>query len=150
MYKARLFASKHSRAYEAIYNATSPAILATLRIVQKLTKGKLDKPITWVEKKTKGLLFDCQMCGNCVLSTTGMTCPMNCPKTLRNGPCGGVRANGNCEVKPEMKCVWVQAWHGSRKMKNNEKIQELQFAVNNEHKGSSAWIRLANENVEAE
>jgi len=44
----------------------------------------------------------------------------------------------------------VQAWHGSRKMKNNEKIQELQFAVNNEHKGSSAWIRLANENVEAE
>ena len=22
----------------------------------------------------------------------GMTCPMTCPKTLRNGPCGGVRA----------------------------------------------------------
>ena len=26
---------------------------------------------------------------------------MNCPKTLRNGPCGGVRQNGGCEIKPE-------------------------------------------------
>ena len=48
----------------------------------------------------KGLLFDCRMCGQCVLSSTGMSCPMNCPKSLRNGPCGGVRADGNCEVKP--------------------------------------------------
>ena len=86
------------------------------------------------------------MCGNCVLSSTGMACPMNCPKTLRNGPCGGVRANGNCEVKPEMKCVWVEAWSGSAKMKNNLAIQEIQFAVNHSHRGSSAWIRLAKEN----
>ena len=42
-----------------------------------------------------------------------MSCPMNCPKNLRNGPCGGVRENGHCEVKPEMKCVWVQAWEGA-------------------------------------
>ena len=26
------------------------------------------------------------MCGQCVLHSTGMTCPMTCPKTLRNGP----------------------------------------------------------------
>ena len=149
MHKARLFASKHARAYEAMYNASSPIILASLRLVQKLTKGKLDKPITWAEKKIKGFLFDCQMCGNCILSTTGMTCPMNCPKTLRNGPCGGVRANGNCEVKPDMKCVWVEAWRGSREMKHNHTIQEIQFAVNHEHKGSSAWIRLANEDLKA-
>ncbi len=150
MYKARLFASKHARAYEVVYNATSPAILASLRLIQKLTKGKLDKPITWVEKHTKGFLFDCKMCGNCVLSTTGMTCPMNCPKTLRNGPCGGVRENGNCEVKPEMKCVWVEAWRGSRKMYHRQKIQDIQFAVNHQHKDSSAWIRLANEGAKEE
>jgi hypothetical protein len=71
---------------------------------------------------------------------------MNCPKTLRNGPCGGVRENGNCEVKPEMRCVWVDAWSGSKKMKNNLEIQEIQFAVNNEHLGTSAWIRLSKEN----
>ncbi len=146
MYRARLFASRHARAYEVIYNATSPVILSTLRVINKITKGKLDRPITWSEKIIKGFLFDCQMCGNCVLSTTGMACPMNCPKTLRNGPCGGVRENGNCEVKPEMKCVWVEAWSGSAKMKNNLEIQEIQFAVNHSHQGSSAWIRLAKEN----
>ena len=146
MYRARLFASRHARAYEVIYNATSPVILSTLRVINKITKGRLDRPITWSEKIIKGFLFDCQMCGNCVLSSTGMACPMNCPKTLRNGPCGGVRENGNCEVKPEMKCVWVEAWSGSAKMKNNLEIQEIQFAVNHTHKGSSAWIRLAKEN----
>jgi len=146
MYRARLFASRHARAYEVIYNATSPVILSTLSVINKLTKGKLDRPITWSEKIIKGFLFDCQMCGNCVLSSTGMACPMNCPKTLRNGPCGGVRANGNCEVKPEMKCVWVEAWSGSAKMKNNLEIQEIQFAVDHTHRGSSAWIRLAKEN----
>ena len=146
MYRARLFASRHARAYEVIYNATSPVILSTLSVINKLTKGKLDRPITWSEKIIKGFLFDCQMCGNCVLSSTGMACPMNCPKTLRNGPCGGVRANGNCEVKPEMKCVWVEAWSGSVKMKNNLEIQEIQFAVDHSHRGSSAWIRLAKEN----
>ena len=146
MYRARLFASRHARAYEVIYNATSPVILSTLRVINKITKGKLDRPITWSEKIIKGFLFDCQMCGNCVLSSTGMACPMNCPKTLRNGPCGGVRENGNCEVKPEMKCVWVEAWSGSAKMKDNLEIQEIQFAVNHTHQGSSAWIRLAKEN----
>ena len=146
MYRARLFASRHARAYEVIYNATSPVILSTLSVINKLTKGKLDRPITWSEKIIKGFLFDCQMCGNCVLSSTGMACPMNCPKTLRNGPCGGVRENGNCEVKPEMKCVWVEAWSGSAKMKNNLEIQEIQFAVDHTHRGSSAWIRLAKEN----
>jgi hypothetical protein len=145
MYKARLFAARHARFYEALYNASSPIILSLLRGVDMLTRDKLDRSITWVEKKVKGFMFDCQMCGNCVLSTTGMTCPMNCPKTLRNGPCGGVLENGNCEVKPDMKCVWVEAWNGSTKMKNNTKIQEIQFAVNNDHKDTSAWIRLAKE-----
>jgi len=146
MYQLRRFATRHSRVYEMVYNGSSPFILAGLRLVEKVFGTKLDAPITWVEKQVKGALFDCKMCGNCVLSSTGMTCPMNCPKTIRNGPCGGVRANGNCEVKPDMKCVWVEAWNGSQKMKHAQEIELIQFAPNHQHKGSSAWIRLAKEN----
>jgi len=62
-----------------------------------------------VEKAGKGAVFNCKMCGQCILHSTGMTCPLNCPKHLRNGPCGGVRPNGYCEIKPDMICVWVEA-----------------------------------------
>ena len=43
---------------------------------------RLERPVAAVEKTVKGLLFDCRMCGQCVLSSTGMSCPMNCPKNL--------------------------------------------------------------------
>ncbi len=64
----------------------------------------------------KGPVWGCQMCGQCVLHSTGLTCPMTCPKTLRNGPCGGVRADGHCEVKPEMRCVWLKAYERSERL----------------------------------
>jgi hypothetical protein len=72
------------------------------------------KAILLVEKRTKEQIWDCRMCGQCILHSTGMSCPMRCPKNLRNGPCGGVLVDGNCEVLPDRPCVWVQAWEGSR------------------------------------
>jgi len=33
-------------------------------------------------------------------------------------------------------------------MKNNLEIQQIQFAVNHEQEGSSAWIRLAKQEIE--
>ena len=83
-----------------------------------------------------------------MLSSSGMSCPMNCPKNLRNGPCGGVRGNGHCEVKPEMKCVWVQAWEGSRRMVGGDKILDLQKPVDHNLKGTSAWLRRTREIAE--
>ena len=76
----------------------------------------LRKAILLLEKKTKEEFWDCRMCGQCILQSTGMSCPMRCPKNLRNGPCGGVLQNGNCEVLPDKPCVWVQAWEGSRRL----------------------------------
>jgi hypothetical protein len=99
-----------------------------------------------VEKAVKGLLFDCRMCGQCVLSSTGMSCPMNCPKTLRNGPCGGVRDNGNCEVKPDMRCVWVEAYRGSERIPGGvEAMGQVQFAVDQRQQGRSSWLRVTRE-----
>lgn len=68
---------------------------------------------------------------------------MTCPKTLRNGPCGGVRANGNCEVISDMRCVWVEAYERSRNMDvYSEEIRWLQPPVNRELEGRSAWITM--------
>ncbi len=104
--------------------------------------GRLEKPVRVIEKAIKGLMFDCQMCGKCALSSTGMSCPMNCPKSIRNGPCGGVRLNGNCEVKPEMRCVWVEAWRGNQQMRDSQAIRQVQIPVDNLLKGSSSWLRV--------
>ena len=68
---------------------------------------------------------------------------MNCPKQLRNGPCGGVRADGNCEVLPDMPCVWVEAHKGSRNMRHGGRIMTLQVPVDWSMEGSSAWLREA-------
>ena len=112
-------------------------------LFQKVGYGRLERPVAVVEKGVKGLLFDCQMCGDCALSKTGMSCPMNCPKTIRNGPCGGVRDNGNCEVYPEMRCVWVDAWNGAAQMKDGAAIKKVEFAVDHRRLGTSTWLRLA-------
>ena len=101
------------------------------------------KPAALLEQFIKGFLFDCQMCGQRVLSDTGMSCPMNCPKQLRNGPCGGVRPNGNCEVKPDMRCVWVEAEEGSKRMRASERVHTVQFAVDGNTKGRSSWLSVA-------
>ena len=145
MYRIRQWSVRHSRFMEGLYNFVNPAILVTLRGITKVFGKKLDKPITAAEAGLKGLLFDCQMCGNCALSKTGMSCPMNCPKTLRNGPCGGVRANGMCEVKPEMPCVWVAAWDGASRMKAGDAIKTIDHAVDHRDKGKSSWLKLARE-----
>ena len=142
-YRIRRFAVKHSRFFEGLYNAVNPLIVGGLKGVNRIFGTKLDKPITAMEAGLKGVLFDCQMCGNCALSKTGMSCPMNCPKTIRNGPCGGVRANGMCEVKPDMQCVWVAAWDGASRMKRGEAIQDIEFAIDNRDKGKSTWLRIA-------
>ena len=99
-----------------------------------------------IEKASKGPVFDCRMCGQCVLHSTGMTCPMTCPKTLRNGPCGGVREDGHCEVKPEMRCVWTKAYERTVSLPMprvwKDEFNHLRPPVDNRLKGTSSWRNL--------
>lgn len=49
----------------------------------------------------------CSACGDCVLESTAMICPVTrCPKGLLNGPCGG-QDKGKCEVDKNKDCVWI-------------------------------------------
>lgn len=143
MYPIRRWAVRYARSFERIYRMFEPVIVRLQPVWKAVGYQRAEIPVVMVEKFSKGLLFDCKMCGQCILSSTGMSCPMNCPKTLRNGPCGGVQQNGNCEVKPDMRCVWVDAWDGSQKMKGGGQIHVVQLPVDHSLKGSSSWLRVA-------
>jgi hypothetical protein len=133
----------HPQALEKIYALTERLVRLVYPLFRRLNPQVTERLIWWVEKPSKAYLFNCQMCGQCILHSTGMTCPMNCPKNLRNGPCGGVRADGHCEVIPERMCVWVQAWERSRHMSQyGDEIRLIQPPVNRSLLDTSAWVNL--------
>jgi hypothetical protein len=133
----------HPHLLERLYRATLGVTQAADPLLKRIGYERAEKLLHWPEELTKQAVFDCRMCGQCVLHSTGMTCPMSCPKNLRNGPCGGVRANGNCEVVPEMKCVWVEAYERSQKMPiYGHEIMKLQPPVNRQLEGDSAWVNM--------
>ena len=144
-YTIRLWAVRNSRFFEWFYNRFAQGFLLLHPVWKLFGYQRVERPITFVERHVKGFLFDCRMCGQCALSSTGMSCPMNCPKQLRNGPCGGVRANGNCEVEPDMPCVWVQAWKGSQNMVGGNAIMNVQKPVNQSLRETSSWLRVTAE-----
>lgn len=139
----RLWSIRHARAMERLYAGFERRLIAMRPLLERLGFARLERPVAALEGAVKGALFDCRMCGQCVLSSTGMSCPMNCPKNLRNGPCGGVRGDGNCEVYPAMPCVWVQAYEGSRRMAGGDGIANVQPPIDHRLKGSSSWLRVA-------
>jgi hypothetical protein len=142
MWPMRSWSVRNSRWLNAIYIGIEAALILAHPLLKRIGYQRLEKPFVAVEKVTKGFLFDSQSCGQCILSFTGMACPMNCPKSIRNGPCGGVRPNGMCEVDPDMTCVWVLAWEGNKRMhKGKYPIQELQPPVDDRLRDSSAWLR---------
>ena len=146
MYRVRLWSVRNARWLNWLYELLESGLTALHPLLERIGYQRLDPLFASVERVVKGFLFDSQSCGQCTLGATGMACPMNCPKSLRNGPCGGVRANGNCEVKPEMPCVWVTAWEGSQHIRNGEQaIQIVQAPVDARLKGSSAWLRAVRE-----
>jgi hypothetical protein len=102
-----------------------------------------ERALLVVEKGSKEAIWDCRMCGQCILHSTGLTCPMRCPKNLRNGPCGGVLVDGHCEVFPDRPCVWVLAWRRSRQLPIwRDHMEHLNPPVDWQLQGSSSWINL--------
>ena len=144
-YTIRRWSVRHARALEWFYDIFANILLDLHPLWKIIGYERAEAPVVVLERVVKGFLFDCRMCGQCVLSSTGMSCPMNCPKTLRNGPCGGVRENGNCEVEPDMPCVWIEAWKGSVMMKNGKRIEDVQLPSDQSLRGTSSWLRATAE-----
>ena len=142
MYRLRTWSVRHVERLQALYAGVEAMLVRLDPVLKKIGYRRLDKAVLLVEKATKGVLVDSQSCGQCILSYTGMSCPMNCPKKMRNGPCGGVRPDGKCEVDRTMNCVWVQAWEGNKRLGTNPPpIQVVQPPVDHRLIGRSAWLR---------
>jgi organic hydroperoxide reductase OsmC/OhrA len=73
----------------------------------------------------------CSECGDCVLNETGGICPYTlCAKGLRNGPCGGTRADGKCEADPEKDCAWELIYERLKALGQLEKMRKIQLPHN--------------------
>jgi hypothetical protein len=141
--RSRFFVQDHPAALVLAWKTAEAALSRMGGIFGRIGVKRASRWVKPVEEVIKKPLFDCQMCGQCVLHVTGMTCPMTCPKQLRNGPCGGVRMNGRCEVKPEMDCVWVKAVARSEKTPYRDEIGRINPPVDWQLRNTASWVTFA-------
>ncbi|MCL4767407.1 MAG: methylenetetrahydrofolate reductase [Hyphomicrobiaceae bacterium] len=141
MRAVRYWSTRNSRLLEIVYSAFEPLLRGLGPLARAVGAGRLERPMAAVERAVKGFLFDCRMCGQCALSVNGMACPTNCPKRLRNGPCGGVRADGHCEAKPEMRCVFLEGWNGAQRMARGPS-PHANPPLDHRLEGTSSWLRV--------
>jgi methylenetetrahydrofolate reductase (NADPH) len=96
-----------------------------------------------VELCIKGPLFGCRMCGNCLLQETAFICPMECPKGMRNGPCGGVTPEKNCYVDETRKCIWAAIYKRALQKGREETLLEVLPPVDWDKAGTETWGEVA-------
>jgi methylenetetrahydrofolate reductase (NADPH) len=144
MLALRLWSVRHARGLRRVYEFFSRIAPVFAPVVRLLGEKPATAILHPIERRAKGLMFDCRECGQCVLSATGMACPMNCAKEMRNGPCGGVRPGGFCEVKPEMRCVWVEATEGTMRIAPDHLAHPTPLlpAIDVRKRGTSTWIQV--------
>ena len=102
---------------------------------EKLSRRILAK----TELLIKGPLFGCRMCGNCLLQETAFICPMECPKGMRNGPCGGVTPKKNCYIDETRKCVWYAIYKRALKTGRQEMLLEILPPLDWDKTGTETW-----------
>jgi methylenetetrahydrofolate reductase (NADPH) len=87
----------------------------------------------------KGPIFGCRMCGNCLLQETAFICPMECPKGMRNGPCGGTTPEKNCYVDETRKCIWYAIYNRALKTGREEILLEVLPPLDYDKTGTETW-----------
>jgi methylenetetrahydrofolate reductase (NADPH) len=109
---------------------------------------RISRLLLFFEDVIKVPIFKCRHCGECILSSTAFICTQNCPKRMRNGPCGGTRENGNCEVFPERKCVWYKIYYRSRFLNRMNMLYKIKKMHNWNLEGTSAWLNVFRKRIE--
>ncbi|MGW8315086.1 MAG: methylenetetrahydrofolate reductase C-terminal domain-containing protein [Bacteroidales bacterium] len=91
-----------------------------------------------IERWVKGPLFGCRMCGNCLLQETAFICPMECPKGMRNGPCGGSTPE-RCYVDETRPCIWYRIYDRAFRMNRQERLMEVLPPLDWDKVGTETW-----------
>ena len=99
-----------------------------------------EEPGLWVPR--------CAACGDCVLGETYGLCPVaRCAKSLMNGPCGGTRDNGKCEIDEELDCVWSLIVERARARGEMEALMKVRKAKNWAGSGHGGPKRILREEL---
>ncbi len=99
-----------------------------------------EEPGLWVAR--------CAACGDCVLGETYGLCPVaRCAKSLMNGPCGGTRDNGKCEIDEELDCVWHLIVERARARGEMEALMKVRKAKNWAGSGHGGPKRILREEL---
>lgn len=91
-----------------------------------------------IERIIKGPLFGCRMCGNCLLQETAFICPMECPKGVRNGPCGGSTSE-HCYVDETRPCIWYKIFERAFELGREEMLLEVLPPLDWDKVGGETW-----------
>jgi methylenetetrahydrofolate reductase (NADPH) len=94
-----------------------------------------------LEHLSKTAIYGCMDCGDCGLEASIYSCPMSqCPKSERNGPCGG-SADGWCELYLGQRyCIYYKAYHRLKKYDELYKMSSFITLPNDwELYETSAW-----------
>jgi methylenetetrahydrofolate reductase (NADPH) len=73
-----------------------------------------------------------------MLQETAFICPMECPKGIRNGPCGG-STEERCYVDETRPCIWYQIYDRAFKMGREEMLLEVLPPLDWDKVGTETW-----------
>jgi methylenetetrahydrofolate reductase (NADPH) len=115
------------------------------RRMKSLEKAKGRSRRHSLEHLAKAAIYGCMDCGDCGLEALAYSCPMRqCPKSQRNGPCGG-SMDGWCEAYPqERRCIYFKAYHRLKKSNALHMLQGFITSPNNwDLDTTSSWGNYA-------
>jgi len=120
-----------------MYGRTSRRSLAAF--YPSVRQKPLARLVTGVERRVKQVLFDCRMCGNCLLFETAFICPMSCPNGTRNGPCRGSSPD-RCFVDPQCGCTWLRIYEESERRGDLERLLEVNAPLDSRRVGCETLL----------
>ena len=119
---------------------TIQSMYPAVRVLPGLNTSNMGAP-----EEAGVFLERCGGCGDCVLHLTGGICPIaRCAKSLLNGPCGGTREGGKCEVDENTDCVWHLIYERAKARGAVEsllKVRAPRSWANSRHGGPKRMMR---------